>query len=47
MLRVALIYVTGVEFAFYVNKSGWRSKKDVTIYWEGSPTAFGECSGLP
>ncbi|KAF8603877.1 CNH-domain-containing protein [Ceratobasidium sp. AG-I] len=28
------------EFAFYVNKSGWRSKKDVTIYWEGTPTAF-------
>jgi hypothetical protein len=30
------------EFAFYVNKSGWRSKKDVVIYWEGSPTGFGE-----
>ncbi|KAG9073620.1 RHO1 GDP-GTP exchange protein 2 [Ceratobasidium sp. UAMH 11750] len=28
------------EFAFYVNKSGWRSKRDVTIYWEGTPTAF-------
>ncbi|CCO29198.1 Rho1 guanine nucleotide exchange factor 1 [Rhizoctonia solani AG-1 IB] len=28
------------EFAFYVNKSGWRSKKDVVIYWEGSPTGF-------
>ncbi|CAE6522715.1 unnamed protein product [Rhizoctonia solani] len=28
------------EFAFFVNKSGWRSKKDVIIYWEGSPTAF-------
>ncbi|CAE6475401.1 unnamed protein product [Rhizoctonia solani] len=28
------------EFAFFVNKSGWRSKKDVIIYWEGTPTAF-------
>ncbi|CAE6403655.1 unnamed protein product [Rhizoctonia solani] len=28
------------EFAFYVNKSGWRSKKDVVIYWEGNPTGF-------
>ncbi|KAG8740547.1 RHO1 GDP-GTP exchange protein 2 [Ceratobasidium sp. 414] len=28
------------EFAFYVNKSGWKSKRDMTIYWEGTPTAF-------
>ncbi|KAG8732433.1 RHO1 GDP-GTP exchange protein 2 [Ceratobasidium sp. 423] len=28
------------EFAFFVNKSGWRSKKDVVIYWEGTPTGF-------
>ncbi|CAE6431848.1 unnamed protein product [Rhizoctonia solani] len=28
------------EFAFFVNKSGWRSKKDVIIHWEGTPTAF-------
>ncbi|KAJ1306998.1 hypothetical protein OPQ81_007978 [Rhizoctonia solani] len=28
------------EFAFFVNKSGWRSKKDFIIYWEGSPTSF-------
>ncbi|KAJ1306997.1 hypothetical protein OPQ81_007977 [Rhizoctonia solani] len=27
------------EFAFYVNKSGWKSDKDVVIYWEGTPTA--------
>ncbi|CAE6404768.1 unnamed protein product [Rhizoctonia solani] len=27
------------EFAFFVNKSGWRSDKDVVIYWEGTPTA--------
>ncbi|KAG8693116.1 RHO1 GDP-GTP exchange protein 2, partial [Ceratobasidium sp. 394] len=28
------------EFAFYVNKNGWRARPDVTIYWEGFPTAF-------
>ncbi|KAI0769216.1 Pleckstrin homology domain-containing protein [Irpex lacteus] len=28
------------EFAFYVNKTGWRSRKDFMIYWEGSPTGF-------
>ncbi|CAE6531518.1 unnamed protein product [Rhizoctonia solani] len=26
------------EFAFYVNSSGKKSDKDVTIYWEGTPT---------
>lgn len=30
------------EFAFYVNKIGWRSKKDFMVHWEGSPTGFGE-----
>ena len=41
------------EFAFYVNKTGWRSRKDFMIYWEGSPTGFGTfcvrvfASGLP
>ncbi|KAL5633060.1 hypothetical protein ACGC1H_003526 [Rhizoctonia solani] len=28
------------EFAFFVNRHGERSKNDVIIYWEGSPTAF-------
>lgn len=28
------------EFAFYVNKNGWRSKGQWMIHWEGSPTAF-------
>lgn len=28
------------EFAFYVNKTGWRSKKDFMISWEGVPTGF-------
>ncbi|CAE6531527.1 unnamed protein product [Rhizoctonia solani] len=27
------------EFAFYVNKNGWKSDKDMVIYWEGTPTA--------
>ncbi|KDN52318.1 CNH-domain-containing protein [Tilletiaria anomala UBC 951] len=28
------------EFAFYVNKIGWRSKGNWIIHWEGHPTAF-------
>ncbi|KAI0682496.1 CNH domain-containing protein [Cytidiella melzeri] len=28
------------EFAFYVNKTGWRSRKEFMIYWEGSPAGF-------
>ncbi|KAI0832106.1 CNH-domain-containing protein [Trametes gibbosa] len=28
------------EFAFYVNKAGWRSRKEFMVYWEGSPTGF-------
>ncbi|KAG8723138.1 RHO1 GDP-GTP exchange protein 2 [Ceratobasidium sp. 395] len=28
------------ECAFYVGQTGRRSKRDVTIYWEGTPTAF-------
>ncbi|KAF9818250.1 hypothetical protein IEO21_02878 [Rhodonia placenta] len=28
------------EFAFYVNRTGWRSRKDFMVYWEGYPTAF-------
>jgi hypothetical protein len=30
------------EFAFYVNKNGWRSRKDFMVHWEGSPTGFGK-----
>ena len=30
------------EFAFYVNKNGWRSRKEFMVFWEGSPTGFGE-----
>ena len=32
------------EFAFYVNKNGWRSKPRWAIIWEGVPTAFGMCN---
>lgn len=28
------------EFAFYVNKTGWRSRREFMVYWEGSPTGF-------
>ncbi|KAG8734600.1 RHO1 GDP-GTP exchange protein 2, partial [Ceratobasidium sp. 428] len=46
-VRPLSIYRIGQEFllcytgfAFYVGTSGRRSKRDVTIYWEGTPTAF-------
>ncbi|KAH7914608.1 CNH domain-containing protein [Hygrophoropsis aurantiaca] len=29
------------DFAFYVNKNGWRSRQDFMVHWEGSPTGFG------
>lgn len=35
-----------VEFAFYVNRTGWRSRKEFMVYWEGYPTGFGECAYL-
>jgi len=31
-----------LEFAFYVNKTGWRARPRWAIQWEGCPTAFGE-----
>lgn len=33
--------LTRSEFAFYVNKNGWRSRPKWAIIWEGMPTAFG------
>ncbi|KAJ7722989.1 CNH-domain-containing protein [Mycena metata] len=28
------------EFAFYVNKTGRRSRKEFMVFWEGTPTGF-------
>ncbi|PAV20204.1 CNH-domain-containing [Pyrrhoderma noxium] len=28
------------EFAFYVNKSGWRARPNFMIHWEGHPRSF-------
>lgn len=28
------------EFAFYVNKNGWRARSDWIVHWEGNPNAF-------
>ncbi|KAI5120261.1 hypothetical protein M0805_004597 [Coniferiporia weirii] len=28
------------EFAFYVNKSGWRARTEFMVYWEGHPRSF-------
>jgi len=30
-----------VEFAFYVNKSGQRTRNEFMVFWEGQPTGFG------
>jgi len=30
-----------IEFAFYVNKSGQRTRKEFMVFWEGQPTGFG------
>jgi hypothetical protein len=38
------LFVGGTDFAFYVNKNGWRSRKEFMVHWEGSPTGFGELS---
>lgn len=35
-------YMTRLEFAFYVNKSGRRSRKEFLVHWEGMPTGFGK-----
>lgn len=34
-------YSLRAEFAFYVNKNGWRTRPKWAIIWEGVPTAFG------
>ncbi|ETW79216.1 hypothetical protein HETIRDRAFT_478624 [Heterobasidion irregulare TC 32-1] len=28
------------EFAFYINRNGWRSRRDFMVHWEGAPTRF-------
>ncbi|KAH7101466.1 CNH-domain-containing protein [Auriculariales sp. MPI-PUGE-AT-0066] len=28
------------EFAFYVNKNGWRARNRFIIFWEGTPSSF-------
>ena len=35
------------EFAFYVNKTGWLSRKEFMIRWQGSPTGFGKLHQTP
>lgn len=36
-----------VEFAFYVNKTGWRARPRWAIQWEGVPTSFGTSPRSP
>ena len=31
-----------IEFAFYIDRGGRRSRKNFLVYWEGAPTSFGE-----
>eukprot|EP00835_Amoeboradix_gromovi_P002986 NODE_183_length_15731_cov_0.226778.p12 type:complete len:101 gc:universal NODE_183_length_15731_cov_0.226778:3292-2990(-) len=35
-----MVIIVNLEFAFYVDKSGKRAKKDFIIYWEGQPRQF-------
>ncbi|KAA1469046.1 CNH-domain-containing protein [Dentipellis sp. KUC8613] len=28
------------DFAFYINRNGFRSRKEFMVYWEGTPTGF-------
>jgi len=35
------------EFAFFVNKNGWRAKNDWMVSWEGMPTACGTLPAPP
>lgn len=37
----AWLVLTSAEFAFYVNKNGWRARSNWIIQWEGVPTHFG------
>ena len=30
-----------IEFAFYVNREGRRSRENVLVHWEGAPMSFG------
>lgn len=39
MLTRRLLFI---EFAFYVNKSGWRARSWFMVYWEGHPRSFGK-----
>ena len=38
----ARVTLLTLEFAFYVNKNGWRARPKWAIVWEGMPTAFGK-----
>lgn len=36
-----------IEFAFYINKNGWRARPKWAIIWEGVPSAFGPSLCFP
>ena len=38
---VRVLILEFLEFAFYVNRSGWRARPQFMVHWEGYPTAFG------
>lgn len=40
--KAFVLFSIGAEFAFYVNKNGWRAKSNWIIQWEGYPTTFGK-----
>lgn len=36
------ILIFNTEFAFYINRNGWRARPQFIIHWEGIPSSFGE-----
>lgn len=39
---ISMLTTLPSDFAFYINKNGWRSRPGWIIHWEGAPKAFGE-----
>lgn len=40
------VLTSSLEFAFYVNKNGRRSRREFMVHWEGLPTGFGRCANI-
>ncbi|KAL0569562.1 RHO1 GDP-GTP exchange protein 2 [Marasmius crinis-equi] len=40
VIELSSVAYAALEFAFYVNKTGRRSRKEFMVHWEGNPTGF-------